>query len=154
MVHAHGMRQVLIAILVAACGGPQSQGLQGSQKDTDGDGIRDIDDKCAYEPGPGTSNGCPEKQSEIKLQDGDHAPGNSAPAIPVSGRVNDRDADGVPDDIDKCPDDPEDMDGFEDADGCPDLDNDKDGIRDADDLCPNDAEDKDGIKDEDGCPER
>jgi outer membrane protein OmpA-like peptidoglycan-associated protein len=29
---------------------------------------------------------------------------------------------------DKCPDEPEDKDGFEDEDGCPDPDNDKDGI--------------------------
>jgi len=147
MVHAVGMRQVLIAILVAACGGPQP--LQGSQKDTDGDGVRDIDDRCAYDPGPGTPDGCPDKQSEVKLLEGDHAPGNTAPAVAM-----DRDGDGVADSVDRCPDEPEDKDGFEDADGCPDVDNDKDGIRDVDDLCPNDAEDKDGVKDEDGCPER
>ena len=55
--------------------------------------------------------------------------------------------------MDKCPDDPEDKDGFEDADGCPDPDNDKDGILDVDDLCPNDPEDKDGFEDKDGCPD-
>ena len=33
-------------------------------------------------------------------------------------------------DEDRCPDLPEDRDGFEDADGCPELDNDKDGILD------------------------
>ena len=32
----------------------------------------------------------------------------------------DRDGDGIKDNVDKCPDDPEDKDGFEDADGCPD----------------------------------
>jgi OmpA-OmpF porin, OOP family len=32
---------------------------------------------------------------------------------------------------------PEDMDGFEDADGCPDPDNDKDTVLDVDDFCPN-----------------
>lgn len=154
MVHAVGMRHVLIAILVAACGGPQSQGLQGSQKDTDGDGVRDIDDKCAYDPGPGTPNGCPDKQSEIRLLEGNHdiaPPGGAPPAVPQG---NDRDGDGTVDNLDKCPDEPEDRDGFEDADGCPDPDNDRDGIRDIDDLCPNDAEDKDGVKDDDGCPER
>ncbi|MEO7094501.1 MAG: thrombospondin type 3 repeat-containing protein [Polyangiales bacterium] len=140
------MRQVLIAILLAACGGPQSQGLQGSQKDTDGDGVRDIDDKCAYDPGPSTPNGCPEKQSEIKVLEGDHAP--------LQQTAADRDGDGTVDNLDKCPDEPEDKDGFQDDDGCPDPDNDQDGIRDVDDLCPNDAEDKDGVKDEDGCPER
>ena len=40
----------------------------------------------------------------------------------------DRDHDGILDNVDKCPDEPEDKDGFEDEDGCPDPDNDKDGI--------------------------
>ena len=47
----------------------------------------------------------------------------------------------------------EDFDGFEDSDGCPDLDNDGDGIPDARDLCPNSPEDKDGYQDADGCPD-
>ncbi len=67
--------------------------------------------------------------------------------------IGDRDGDGIKDDIDKCPDDPEDFDGFEDEDGCPDPDNDRDGIPDVDDKCPNIPEDKDGFQDEDGCPE-
>ncbi len=67
--------------------------------------------------------------------------------------IGDRDGDGLKDDIDKCPDDPEDFDGFEDEDGCPDPDNDRDGILDGDDKCPNIPEDKDGYQDEDGCPE-
>jgi outer membrane protein OmpA-like peptidoglycan-associated protein len=65
----------------------------------------------------------------------------------------DRDADGVPDRDDKCPDQREDRDGFEDGDGCPDPDNDKDGIPDAADACPSQAEDIDAFQDEDGCPE-
>ena len=67
--------------------------------------------------------------------------------------IGDRDGDGYKDDQDSCPDDPEDFDGFEDADGCPDIDNDNDGILDPDDRCPNVAEDRDGDEDEDGCPE-
>ncbi len=67
--------------------------------------------------------------------------------------VGDRDNDGIPDDDDGCPDDPEDKDGFEDRDGCPDLDNDGDGILDVDDACPLVKEDYDGDRDEDGCPE-
>jgi outer membrane protein OmpA-like peptidoglycan-associated protein len=54
---------------------------------------------------------------------------------------------------DDCPTDPEDADGFEDWDGCPDLDDDRDGIPDADDACPREAEDVDGVADEDGCPD-
>ncbi len=67
--------------------------------------------------------------------------------------IGDRDGDGIKDDVDKCPDDPEDFDGFQDADGCPDPDNDNDGILDVDDRCPNVPEDRDGFQDADGCPE-
>ena len=67
--------------------------------------------------------------------------------------VGDRDGDGIPDDADGCPDDPEDFDGFEDRDGCPELDNDDDGIPDIEDACPLVPEDYDGDQDEDGCPE-
>ena len=52
-----------------------------------------------------------------------------------------------------CPTEPEDKDGFDDEDGCPDLDNDQDGIADKNDKCPNEAEDRDGYQDEDGCPD-
>ncbi len=65
----------------------------------------------------------------------------------------DRDHDGIKDSVDKCPDDPEDKDGFEDTDGCPDPDNDKDGILDKVDHCPDEPEDKDGFEDKDGCPD-
>lgn len=65
----------------------------------------------------------------------------------------DRDGDGIIDDVDQCPDDAEDFDGFQDEDGCPDLDNDGDGIPDTQDRCPNVAEDVDGFQDEDGCPD-
>jgi outer membrane protein OmpA-like peptidoglycan-associated protein len=65
----------------------------------------------------------------------------------------DRDHDGIPDSRDKCPTEPEDKDGFQDEDGCPDPDNDGDGIPDRKDRCPNEPEDKDGFQDEDGCPD-
>ncbi|MFO0656816.1 MAG: OmpA family protein [Polyangia bacterium] len=67
--------------------------------------------------------------------------------------IGDRDGDGIKDDVDKCPDDPEDFDDFEDEDGCPDPDNDRDGILDVDDKCPNEPETKNGFEDEDGCPD-
>ena len=67
--------------------------------------------------------------------------------------IGDRDGDGIKDDVDKCPDQPEDFDGFQDEDGCPDPDNDNDGILDINDRCPNEPEDRDGDQDEDGCPE-
>ena len=65
----------------------------------------------------------------------------------------DKDGDGIPDDVDKCPNEPEDKDGFQDDDGCPDPDNDGDGIPDALDKCPNEPEDFDGFQDQDGCPD-
>ena len=68
--------------------------------------------------------------------------------------VADRDKDGIPDDDDECPDEPEDKDGFEDEDGCPDPDNDKDGIPDTADKCPNEPETINGIEDDDGCPDK
>jgi OOP family OmpA-OmpF porin len=66
---------------------------------------------------------------------------------------DDPDHDGIKGTADKCPNDPEDKDGFQDADGCPDPDNDNDGVLDKDDKCPNDPEDKDGFQDADGCPD-
>ncbi len=67
--------------------------------------------------------------------------------------ANDFDSDGIPDRMDECPYDAEDIDQFQDADGCPDLDNDADDILDINDECPNDAEDYNQFKDEDGCPD-
>lgn len=94
----------------------------------------------------------------------------------------DRDGDGITDDVDQCPDEPEDIDTFEDENGCPDPDNDADTVLDVDDKCPlvpgdpanqgcpvddrdgdgipdnvdqcpDVPEDLDGHEDEDGCPE-
>lgn len=65
----------------------------------------------------------------------------------------DRDGDGIPNKFDLCINIPEDLDGFEDEDGCPDEDNDQDGILDVSDSCPNDPEDYDGFEDLEGCPD-
>ncbi|MEM7436757.1 MAG: OmpA family protein [Myxococcota bacterium] len=73
--------------------------------------------------------------------------------MPGKEKIQDADGDGVPDDTDECPNDAEDLDGFQDEDGCPDLDNDGDGIPDVDDRCPDEAEDIDGFEDGDGCPD-
>ncbi|MCA9524225.1 MAG: OmpA family protein [Myxococcales bacterium] len=66
----------------------------------------------------------------------------------------DPDGDGIPNSRDKCPNEAEDFDGFEDEDGCPDPDNDKDGIPDHLDKCPNEPETINGIDDDDGCPDQ
>jgi outer membrane protein OmpA-like peptidoglycan-associated protein len=65
----------------------------------------------------------------------------------------DNDADGIVDETDQCPLVAEDVDSFEDEDGCPEEDNDKDGLADRVDQCPNDAEDVDAFEDDDGCPD-
>ena len=67
--------------------------------------------------------------------------------------VRDADGDGVPNGRDGCAIEPEDKDGFQDSDGCPELDNDGDRRPDATDKCPGESEDLDGFDDEDGCPE-
>ncbi len=89
-----------------------------------------------------------------------------APRPVIIKKVQDTDGDGIPDEIDRCPLDAEDKDGFQDEDGCPDADNDGDGIVDAMDACPNNPgpltnrgcpvldRDGDGVPDdEDRCPE-
>ncbi|WP_394832832.1 OmpA family protein [Pendulispora rubella] len=68
--------------------------------------------------------------------------------------AGDADKDGIPDDIDACPNEPEDHQGADPNDGCPlPPDRDGDGIPDQYDRCPDQPEDKDGIEDGDGCPE-
>jgi hypothetical protein len=74
-----------------------------------------------------------------------------AVGVPGRGGQKDSDTDGVPDHQDRCPRDPEDLDGFQDEDGCPEADNDRDGVPDDDDECPDDAEEPGG--DKDGCPD-
>jgi outer membrane protein OmpA-like peptidoglycan-associated protein len=68
--------------------------------------------------------------------------------------VRDADGDGISDKLDTCPNESEDLDMFDDSDGCPELDNDGDGVADATDKCPLDAEDKDNFAEDDGCPDR
>ena len=122
--------------------------------DRDGDGVPDDNDACPDKPGPAEYLGCP-----------------------------DRDGDGIPDHADRCPDAPEDFDGNDDYDGCPEeedrdgdgimdkvdacpdvpgppenkgcplMDRDHDGILDDVDKCPDDPEDLDQFEDEDGCPD-
>jgi outer membrane protein OmpA-like peptidoglycan-associated protein len=91
-----------------------------------------------------------EENAHWALERSPRARCNPPPAPPPPP---DTDHDGLPDPVDKCPTEPEDKDGFQDEDGCPDLDNDQDGIPDQTDKCPNQPEDKDGFEDEDGCPD-
>ncbi len=75
------------------------------------------------------------------------------PPAPAFDPAADRDGDGFPDHLDKCPDQAETVDGFTDDDGCPELDGDGDGVAFEKDACPREA-----IRPEqdprwsDGCP--
>ncbi|HVU01994.1 MAG TPA: hypothetical protein VHE30_09590 [Polyangiaceae bacterium] len=73
--------------------------------------------------------------------------------VSYTAEARDRDGDGIVDNADQCPTEAEDVDGYEDTDGCPDRDNDGDTIQDKDDKCPMQAEDPDGFQDTDGCPD-
>lgn len=66
-------------------------------------------------------------------------------------RIHDSDGDLIPDSLDQCAYLPEDVDQFEDEDGCLDPDNDNDLIPDADDRCPNEEAEEFRDEDEDGC---
>lgn len=82
------------------------------------------------------------------------APLNVPAAKPApKPKSGDGDGDGVVDADDTCPRDAEDLDGYRDQDGCPELDNDNDSVVDTADKCPNEPEDRDGFMDTDGCPE-
>ncbi|MCB0309352.1 MAG: OmpA family protein [Bdellovibrionales bacterium] len=72
----------------------------------------------------------------------------------------DFDHDGIVDRLDRCPKEPETINGYEDEDGCPDskpipkpIDTDGDGIIDQNDKCPTEKETINGFQDEDGCPD-
>ena len=76
-----------------------------------------------------------------------------APVVEIKPTPKDRDGDGLVDEKDSCPDEPEDFDSYRDEDGCPEPDNDGDGVLDESDLCPDVAEDLDQFEDNDGCPD-
>lgn len=120
--------------------------------DNDKDGVADVVDRCPNVTAR-TPDGCPAPAPAA----GSNRPPDpvTPPATPTTpkGAPNDRDGDGVPDAIDRCPDQPEDIDGVDDSDGCPELDNDSDGIPDTEDKCPNLPESKNGKDDADGCPD-
>jgi hypothetical protein len=117
---------------------------------------QDNAERVSYAPQPAASGSAASAQREAPDTRAATSRTQHEPATMPShsGSGLDHDGDGIPSSDDRCPTDPEDRDGFEDSDGCPDPDNDHDGVRDVDDLCPNDAEDRDGVQDDDGCPER
>ena len=69
----------------------------------------------------------------------------------------DTDGDGIYDNSDKCPTQPETVNNYQDTDGCPDeipvTDSDHDGISDNSDKCPTVPETVNNYQDTDGCPD-
>ncbi len=123
--------------------------------DRDGDGIGDAHDRCPADPelknGVRDWDGCPEGVGGRGEPEG--GPVAGVEALPPLPRAGDADGDGVPDADDLCLADPEDGDGFEDGDGCPEDDPDGDGVADGVDRCPALAETVNGFEDGDGCPD-
>ncbi len=124
-------------------------------KDSDGDGIADEEDKCPTVAGGVATGGCPDKDAD-GIADRDDACPDDAGDVRMNG-CPDRDGDGIADNNDDCPDNA----GLRRFSGCPDTDN--DNIVDKEDNCPTVAgipamngcpdADRDGITDDkDGCP--
>ena len=116
--------------------------------------------------------GCSARAPQPGAAARDPAPAPPAAASPSVVVDADADGDGIVDRLDRCPDEPEDRDEFEDGDGCVDRDNDGDRILDAYEWkdggwtncdyktvngkivdCRLVAEDYDGVEDADGCPD-
>lgn len=103
---------------------PNEPGAQptGCPSDSDADGVLDRDDYCPKEAGP-APKGCPIIDADPD-KDGVPIPCDACPeepgVKPDGCAVKDSDGDGVFDDKDKCPREPETKNGFEDDDGCPD----------------------------------
>jgi outer membrane protein OmpA-like peptidoglycan-associated protein len=104
---------------------------------------------------PHSGQGSSDLNSEGSTAAGEPAQVAAAPeAVPaIAFSHDDRDRDTFPDGADFCPDEAEDMDGFEDDDGCPEPDNDADGKADERDKCPLEPETFNNVDDDDGCPD-
>ena len=143
------MRFILATLLLACSSNPPAKPvpiLPHVEPDQDGDGIPDSKDSCPKYPGPKQHMGCPwcDTMVDWVICTWDGKPDPNCP----KATADDMDADGIPNDKDKCPSVPEDKDGFEDDDGCPEIDNDQDCVFDEVDKCPNDP----GPQETKGCP--
>lgn len=133
-----------------------------SNKDKDGDGVRDNIDRCPNTPGSKEGEGCPDdgvlivdntKIASINFDSDNDGIPNSTDACPdLAGSTNyngcpvpDSDGDGVLDNVDHCPQ----MAGLIANEGCPFLDTDNDGVIDSEDNCSEIF----GLEGNNGCPE-
>lgn len=117
------------------------------EKDTDGDGILDKDDKCPTVPGVAKYQGCPIPDTD---GDGINDENDKCPTVKGLAKyqgcpIPDTDKDGINDEADKCPTVP----GLAKYEGCPIPDTDGDGVNDEEDKCPTVK----GTVENAGCPE-
>ena len=109
--------------------------LSGLEKDTDKDGILDINDDCPNVFGVAYTNGCPDRDKDSIADGNDKCPDvyglKKYKGCPEPPQI-DTDKDGIIDFLDKCPYIP----GLDRYNGCPIPDTDKDGFNDEVDECP------------------
>jgi OOP family OmpA-OmpF porin len=86
-------------------------------RDADRDGVVDGEDQCINEQG-GPPTGCPDGDQDGFLDHADKCP--AVPGVAPDGCLADGDGDGLLGADDRCLDQPETVNGFEDTDGCPD----------------------------------
>ena len=130
--------------------------------DNDDDGVADDDDRCPAEledvDGFADEDGCPDLDD-----DDDGIPDEATPARAEAGVKNDDpETQRLPAERSRrrrhrrsarsLPEAGRGRDGFEDDDGCPDLDDDRDGVRDEEDACPRVAGARAPIRSLNGCP--
>lgn len=114
-------------------------------KDTDGDGVADVDDACPTVAGPISLNGCPDSDNDGIADKDDACPTVAGTAKYKGCPIPDTDGDGINDEDDACPT----VAGLAKYKGCPIPDTDGDGVNDEEDRCPNVA----GPASNRGCPE-
>ena len=114
--------------------------VKGSDKD--GDGVKDVVDRCPEEPGSKELAGCPDRDGDGIRDAADLCPDDKGSAEYAG--CPDSDEDGIPDSEDACPK----VAGSKEMSGCPDQDG--DGIADNNDNCPTEA----GGKSTKGCPDK
>ncbi|MCA1829852.1 MAG: OmpA family protein [Myxococcales bacterium] len=138
-----------VTVLIREKEAPPAAQPKVALKDTDGDGVPDIDDLCPEVAGPASNHGCPvfaDKDGDGVPDDIDRCPDVPGPKENFGCPYADKDGDGVPDNKDMCPDVP----GPAENAGCPWADRDKDGVPDKEDECP----DEPGPPENKGCPRK
>ncbi len=112
-------------------------------KDSDGDGVEDLLDKCPTLAGKPELQGCPDSDGDGVPDKEDDCPGKIGNK--AHNGCPDTDGDGIYDQNDKCPN----VAGTKENGGCPAVDSDGDGVADSMDACPTLA----GKAEWNGCPD-